>query len=150
MKRLHIHVNATEESFGQSVDFYSTLFNSTPTKERGNYAKWMLEDPKMNFVVEVLEISGDRPGVHHVGIQVDESAELDQIKEALQAANAPLLEVGKTTCCYSESEKNWTRDPSGVRWETFHSTGDIEDYGAKTAEELALYNSTVTQAQEVL
>ncbi len=150
MKRLHIHVNTSEKSFGESVEFYSTLFNSSPSKERDQYAKWMLDDPRMNFVVEVLEIQGDAPGIHHIGIQVDESDELDQIKEALKASKAPLLEVGNTNCCYAESEKNWTLDPSGVKWETFRSIGDLEDYGSKTTEELELYNVKSSIAKSAL
>ena len=99
----------------------------------------MLDDPKVNFVVEVLEIEGDVPGIHHVGIQVDDSQELAEIKQALKSAEAPILEVGETICCFSKSEKNWTIDPNGVRWETFQSFGDVEDYGAKTFAELANY-----------
>lgn len=143
MKRLHLHINTTAHTFEQSIHFYSTLFNSAPTKKKEHYAKWMLEDPKVNFVLEVLETSGDTAGIHHVGIQVDESAELVGVHEALKAIDAPLLDIGNTSCCYSESEKFWSQDPSGVRWETFHSTADIADYGAKTPEELDLYNSEV-------
>ena len=139
MRRLHIHVNSPEPDFDQSVSFYTTLFGAAPTKVRSGYAKWMLDDPKVNFVVEVLEIEGDVPGIHHVGIQVDDSQELAEIKQALKAAEAPILEVGETICCFSKSEKNWTIDPNGVRWETFRSLGDAEDYGAKTSAELANY-----------
>lgn len=140
MRRLHIHVNSPDSGFEKTVGFYATLFGSTPTKTRPNYAKWMLDDPKVNFVVEVLEIEGDMPGIHHVGIQVDDSEELAAIKDTLKAAEAPLLEIGETVCCFSKSEKNWTMDPNGVRWETFRSFGDVEDYGAKTNEELANYS----------
>jgi hypothetical protein len=139
MKRLHIHLNAEAEQFENSVAFYSTLFATPPTKTRENYAKWMLEDPKVNFVVEVIEIMGDQPGIHHVGLQVDDSETLGTIRDALKQAEAPLLEVGETVCCFSKSEKNWTMDPSGVRWETFRSFGDVTEYGEKTLEELANY-----------
>lgn len=139
MKRLHIHVNASAQNFEKSVAFYTTLFNSPPTKTRTHYAKWMLDDPRMNFVVEVIEIEGDSPGIHHVGVQTDSAEELHDILGALKAAQAPLLEVGETTCCFSKSEKNWTMDPSGVRWETFRSFGDAEDYGEKTPQERAQY-----------
>ncbi len=140
MKRLHIHINTDENTFEKSIAFYSTLFASVPTKTRHNYAKWMLEDPYVNFVVEVIEVEGDSLGIHHVGLQVDDSETLHNIRDALKLAEAPLLEVGETVCCFSKSEKNWTIDPSGVRWETFRSFGDVEDYGEKTMEELALYN----------
>ena len=140
MKRIHIHVNADEESFEASVAFYSTLFATGPTKSRENYAKWMLDDPRVNFVIEVIDVAGDRPGIHHVGLQVDDSEDLGAIRDNLKAASAPLLEVGETVCCFSKSEKNWTMDPSGVRWETFRSFGDVEEYGEKTMEELAGYS----------
>lgn len=142
MKRLHIHVNADETKFEQSVAFYHTLFGQPPTKTRHNYAKWMLDDPSVNFVVEVIEIAGDRPGIHHVGIQVEDSETLHAIRDTLKAAEAPLLEVGHTVCCFSKSEKNWTQDPSGLRWETFRSFGDVDGYGEKTLEELAHYAPT--------
>ncbi len=144
MKRLHIHINAEEDKFAAATDFYTTLFGSAPTKTRPNYAKWMLDDPKVNFVVEVLEIEGDTPGIHHVGIQVDESEELASILGALKSAEAPLLEIGETVCCFSKSEKNWTMDPSGVRWETFRSYGDVDEYGEKTLEELANYSTNAS------
>lgn len=141
MKRIHIHVNVDETKFEQSVAFYQTLFATEPTKTHMNYAKWMLEDPRVNFVIEVIEIEGDRPGIHHVGVQVDDSDELHAIRDQLKDAEAPLLEVGETICCFSKSEKNWTMDPSGLRWETFRSFGDAAEYGEKTLEELSNYNS---------
>lgn len=140
MKRIHIHMNVDATKFDQSVSFYATLFGEGPTKTRENYAKWMLDDPRVNFVVEVIEIAGDQPGIHHVGVQVDDSEELNAIRDSLKAAEAPLLEIGETVCCFSKSEKNWTQDPSGLRWETFRSFGDVADYGEKTLEELARYN----------
>lgn len=142
MKRLHIHVNADEAKFEQSIAFYTTLLGEGPTKTRHNYAKWMLEDPQVNFVVEVIEMEGALPGIHHVGLQVDDSDELAVILDKLKAAEAPLLEIGETVCCFSKSEKNWTMDPSGLRWETFRSFGDVETYGAKTPEEVTRYNKT--------
>jgi hypothetical protein len=143
MKRMHLHLNTEAQDFERSVQFYSTLFGSEPTKTREHYAKWMLEDPRVNFVVEVIEIAGDTAGIHHVGVQVDDTEELHAIRDALKAAEAPLLEVGETVCCFSKSEKNWTMDPSGLRWETFRSFGDVDGYGEKTLEELANYNSKV-------
>ena len=142
MKRLHVHVNTDEAHFEQSVGFYSTLFGQSPTKTRHHYVKWMLDEPHVNFVVEVIDVEGDRPGVHHLGIQVDESDELNAIRDQLKSAEAPLLEVGETVCCFSKSEKNWTQDPSGLRWETFRSFGDAEEYGKKTRCELNNYAST--------
>lgn len=140
MKRMHVHVNTTESHFETTVRFYRTLFGAAPTLAREHYSKWMLDDPAVNFVVEVLEIAGDVPGIHHVGIQVEAGDELEAIRSALKSAEAPLLEVGRTQCCFADSEKNWTMDPQGVRWETFRSFGQLEEYGAKTDEELRRYN----------
>lgn len=137
MKRIHIHVNTEKESFAATTDFYSTLFATAPTKIRENYAKWQLDDPRVNFVAEVIDVPGDTAGIHHLGIQVEEANELLGIRDALKAAEAPLLEVGETVCCFSKSEKNWTMDPAGVRWETFRSFGDVENYGERTLSEMA-------------
>ncbi|MFK7896511.1 MAG: glyoxalase/bleomycin resistance/dioxygenase family protein [Myxococcota bacterium] len=139
MKRIHLHINVEETKFDASTRFYETLFNAEPTLTRPHYAKWMLEDPAVNFTLEVLEIEGDVPGIHHLGIQVDAEGELEQIRSTLEAAEAPLLEVGRTQCCFADSEKNWTADPQGVRWETFQSFGQLSEYGAKTPKELSLY-----------
>lgn len=141
MKRIHIHLNTDEAEFGSSVTFYTSLFGQPPTKVRENYAKWMLDDPRVNFVVEVIEVDGDEPGIHHVGVQVDTCKELDAIRDNLKAGEAPLLEIGETVCCFSKSEKNWTIDPSGLKWETFRSFGDVDDYGEKTLAELTNYNA---------
>lgn len=141
MRRLHIHVNADADKFDPSVSFYTNLFGTPPTKTRDNYAKWILDDPHVNFVVEVIEMDGDQPGIHHVGIQVDDAEELRALRDSLKATDAPLLEVGETVCCFSKSEKYWTMDPSGLRWETFRSFGDVLEYGEKTTDELANYNS---------
>ena len=139
MKRIHLHLNVEDTKFDASTDFYATLFGANPTLTRPRYAKWMLDDPAVNFTLEVLEIEGDTPGIHHLGIQVDGAGELEGIRSALEAAEAPLLEVGRTQCCFADSEKNWTADPQGVRWETFESFGQLSEYGSKTPEELALY-----------
>lgn len=144
MKRVHLHVNADETKFDASVEFYSSLFGAEPTFSREHYAKWLLDDPVINFTLEVLEVPGDVPGIHHVGIQVDGDGELEAIRSSLEEAAAPLLEVGRTQCCFADSEKNWTADPQGVRWETFQSFGQLEHYGAKTDEELSLYTRRVT------
>ena len=143
MKRIHLHVNVEAQKFDASVDFYRTLFAAEPTLTRDHYAKWLLVDPAVNFTLEVLEIAGDVPGIHHVGIQVDADGELETIRRALEAAQAPLLEVGRTQCCFADSEKNWTADPQGIRWETFQSFGQLEHYGAKTDEELSLYTKNL-------
>ncbi len=145
MKRMHLHINVEESKFESSTRFYLTLLGAAPAITREGYAKFLLDDPAVNLVVEVLEIEGDTPGIHHVGIQVDEDGELETILESLKEAEAPLLEIGRTQCCFADSEKNWTADPQGVRWETFRSFGQIDEYGAKTAEELRLYNERIQE-----
>lgn len=139
MKRIHIHVNCEAGDFEQSQRFYSTLFGEQPGKTRDNYAKWQLRQPAVNFVLEVIEIDGNSPGIHHVGVQVDDADELEAIRASLADAAQPLLEVGETTCCFAHSEKHWTRDPSGVKWEAFRSLADVEDYGAISDAERARY-----------
>ena len=145
MKRIHMHINVSDEKFVASVDFYSTLFGAQPSFARERYAKWLLDDPAVNFTVEVLDVAGDTPGIHHVGIQVDAEHELESIRTALKQAEAPLLEVGRTQCCFADSKKNWTADPQGVRWETFQSFGQLDHYGAKTQDERSLYTKTVAR-----
>jgi catechol 2,3-dioxygenase-like lactoylglutathione lyase family enzyme len=124
MKRLHIHVSVTDLS--ASVRFYSTLFATEPTVLKGDYAKWMLEDPRVNFAISrrSTEI-----GVQHLGIQVQDRAELEDIYARLRRADRPVLEEGATTCCYAKSEKSWIEDPQGVQWETFLTTGESTVYG---------------------
>jgi catechol 2,3-dioxygenase-like lactoylglutathione lyase family enzyme len=125
MKRLHIHVGV--ESLDRSIGFYSALFAAEPTVTKTDYAKWMLDDPRVNFA-----ISSDRhavKGVEHLGIQVEDSAELAEVYARLEQADRPVLEEGATTCCYAKSEKSWIADPDGVVWETFLTSGDATVYG---------------------
>ena len=143
MKRMHIHINVEQSKFESSSLFYQTLLGTEPAITREGYAKFLLDDPAVNLVVEVLEVEGSVPGIHHVGIQVDEDGDLNTILESLKKAGAPLLEIGRTQCCFADSEKNWTADPQGVRWETFRSFGQIDEYGVITDEELLRYNERV-------
>lgn len=125
MKRLHVHVGV--DDLAQSVRFYSTLFGAEPSVTKPDYAKWMLEDPQVNFAIS----SGNAGrGVEHLGIQVESAEELAEVYGRLKAADRPVLEEGATTCCYAKSEKSWIADPQGVVWETFHTTGEAVDYGA--------------------
>lgn len=124
MKRLHVHVGVND--LDQSIRFYSTLFAAEPTVVKGDYAKWMLEDPRVNFAIS----SGNaHKGVEHLGIQVESGDELTEVYGRLKSADRPLLEEGKTTCCYAKSEKSWIADPDGVVWEAFHTVGDSTVYG---------------------
>ena len=125
MKRLHVHVSV--DDIGQSVQFYSTLFAAQPTVTRSDYAKWMLDDPRVNFAISAGQ--HDTRGIEHLGIQVENEAELAEVYGRLKTADRPVLEEGATVCCYAKSEKSWIADPQGVVWETFHTTGEAVNYG---------------------
>ncbi len=124
MKRLHVHVGVND--IGQSIRFYSTLFAAEPTVTKPDYAKWMLDDPRVNFAISLRPNAG---GVRHLGIQAENAAELQEVYARLKQADGPTLEEGATTCCYAQSEKTWINDPQGVAWETFHTTGESTTYG---------------------
>lgn len=124
MKRLHVHVGVTD--LEQSIGFYSTLFAAEPTVRKDDYAKWMLDDPRVNFAISFRPESG---GIRHLGIQVENGDELAEVYARLQAADGPVLEEGNTTCCYARSEKSWINDPQGIAWETFLTFGDATTYG---------------------
>lgn len=138
MKRLHVHVNV--DDINQSVRFYSALFAAEPTVAKADYAKWMLEDPRVNFAISTGQ--HERRGIEHLGIQVETAGELAEVYQRLQAADRPLLEEGATVCCYAKSEKSWIADPQGVVWETFHTTGEAVNYGTSPdLEKLASENA---------
>lgn len=120
MKRFHVHVHVAD--LAQSVAFYSRLFAAEPTRLEADYAKWMLDDPRLNFAISTR---GSQPGLDHFGFQVDEANELADLKARAQAADMALLDEGTTTCCYARSEKHWVADPQGIAWEHFHTLGDI-------------------------
>jgi catechol-2,3-dioxygenase len=124
MKSLHIHVSV--EDLDASVRFYSQLFAADPIVRKSDYAKWMLEDPRVNFAISQR---GGRPGVQHLGIQVENRAELAEVYERLRRAERPVIEEGETTCCYAHSEKSWIDDPQGIQWETFLTRGESTVYG---------------------
>jgi hypothetical protein len=127
MKRLHVHVAV--ENLDASNRFYSHLFASEPTVRKDDYAKWMLDDPRVNFAISSRSSTA---GIEHLGIQVESPVELADVYSRLRRADAPVLEEGKTTCCYAKSEKAWIQDPQGVKWETFLTTGESTTYGADT------------------
>ena len=126
MKRLHLHVSV--DDLAGSIRFYSTLFAADPTVTKGDYAKWMLDDPSVNFAISAR--SGQR-GLDHVGIQVETQAELQEVYARLRQADHPVSEQGATTCCYARSEKAWITDPQGLPWETFLTMGESTAYGDK-------------------
>ena len=120
MKRFHAHVHV--DDLAQSIAFYSKLFAAAPTRVEADYAKWMLEDPRVNFAISTR---GTTPGLDHFGLQTDDAAELAELKARAEAADMTLLDEGNTTCCYARSEKHWVTDPQGIAWEHFHTLGDI-------------------------
>jgi len=124
MKRLHVHISVND--LDASERFYSQLFAVDPTVRKPDYAKWMLEDPRVNFAISQR---GGRPGVQHLGMQVEDRAELAEVYERLRHAEGAVIEEGETTCCYAHSEKSWIDDPQGVQWETFLTTGESTVYG---------------------
>ncbi len=124
MKRFHVSLSVKD--LDQSVRFYSTLFGAEPTVLKNDYAKWMLDDPRVNFS---MSARGRAPGVDHLGIQVENSDELREVYGRMQTAQAPVLEVGETVCCYTRSEKSWVAAPEGVLWEAFLTTGEATVYG---------------------
>jgi catechol 2,3-dioxygenase-like lactoylglutathione lyase family enzyme len=127
MKRLHVHVSV--DDLQGSIRFYSGLFGTQPTVAKPDYAKWMLDDPRVNFAISAR---CEKAGVDHLGIQVETPDELREVHGRLQQAERPVLEEGATTCCYAESEKAWTSDPQGLLWESFMTTGESTVFGDDT------------------
>jgi catechol 2,3-dioxygenase-like lactoylglutathione lyase family enzyme len=128
MKRLHLHVGVKD--LEKSVRFYSTLFGQKPTKLKSDYAKWMLDDPRVNFAISTR---AQTEGVDHLGIQVESDSELEEITERLKNADMGIYDEGETTCCYAESKKAWVQDPSGVAWETYRTMADAEVFHEEDA-----------------
>ena len=129
MKRLHVHVAV--DDLNRSIGFYSALFAAEPALIKADYAKWMLDDPRVNFAISTR---GREPGLDHLGIQVENTDELQEVYARLRQAGGEIIEQGQTTCCYAKSEKSWTDDPAGIAWETFLTTGESTDYGDGSGE----------------
>jgi catechol 2,3-dioxygenase-like lactoylglutathione lyase family enzyme len=129
MKRLHVHVSVAD--LDESIRFYSILFAARPAVEKDDYAKWMLDDPRVNFAISRRDRT---TGVRHLGIQVEDHAELAEVYGRIEHTQRPVLNEGRTTCCYAKSEKNWVEDPQGVQWETFLTTGESTVYGGDAVE----------------
>ncbi len=129
MKRFHVHVAVAD--LGKSIEFYSKLFGRTPAVERADYAKWMLEDPGLNFAISSR---GHASGVNHFGFQVDSQEELQRLKQLAQSASdGEVLDQGEAACCYAKSAKHWTVDPQGLAWEHFHTMSEAVEFGQDTA-----------------
>jgi predicted enzyme related to lactoylglutathione lyase len=132
MKRLHVHVSVAD--IPQAIHFYSSLFATKPSVVKADYAKWMLDDPRVNFAISTR---GRAVGLDHLGIQVENTDELHEVYGRLRQAGGDIIEQGETTCCYAKSEKSWTSDPAGISWETFHTTGESTVYGDGSGENAA-------------
>ena len=142
MKRFHVHVSV--DDLAQSIRFYSTLFAAEPTVIKNDYAKWMLDDPRVNFAIstaavgntgrlEIGETAAHRSGISHLGIQAEDEGELAEVYDRLSRAERPVIEKKGTTCCYAKSDKQWVADPQGVAWETFLTHEQATVYGNSRA-----------------
>ena len=132
MNRFHVHVNV--DDIKTSIPFYSKLFGAEPTRVESDYAKWMIEDPRLNFAISSR---GASAGIDHLGIQTDTPGELQTLHERARAADMSLLDEGETTCCYARSDKHWITDPQGVAWEHFHTLANIPVFTEATSAEAA-------------
>ena len=126
MKRFHVHTHVAD--LQKSIAFYSKMFAAAPTRVQSDYAKWMIEDPRINFAISTR---GAKPGIDHLGMQTDTQEELAELKSRAEAADMTLLDEGETTCCYARSEKHWVTDPQGVAWEHFHTLDNIPVFSEK-------------------
>ncbi|HEY1750725.1 MAG TPA: ArsI/CadI family heavy metal resistance metalloenzyme [Caulobacteraceae bacterium] len=133
MKRMHLHVSVPD--LARSIDFYAVLFGAPPSVVKPDYAKWMLDDPRVNFAIS--QRGAAAAGVDHVGIQAETAAELGELAARLKGAGARTFDEADATCCYARSDKTWVRDPAGVRWETFFTFGEATTYGEDSADEAA-------------
>ncbi|MGC1776616.1 MAG: ArsI/CadI family heavy metal resistance metalloenzyme [Xanthobacteraceae bacterium] len=129
MKRLHVHVAV--DDLQRSIGFYSALFAARPSVTKSDYAKWMLDDPRVNLAISTR---GRQAGLDHLGIQVENRDELKEVYARLHEAGGAVSEQGQTNCCYAQSEKSWIDDPAGISWETFFTTGESTDYGDGSGE----------------
>jgi len=132
LKRLHVHVAVHD--IPQSIRFYSALFSAQPAVKKDDYAKWMLDDPRVNFAISKR---GSKTGVDHLGIQAENADELEAIGSQLAQADVSTLEQKGASCCYAKSDKYWTIDPQGIAWESFHTLDSVPVYGNDTRSQAA-------------
>ncbi len=132
MKRMHVHVSV--DDLEKAITFYSGLFDAEPAVIKPDYAKWMLDDPRVNFAISTR---GRQSGLDHLGIQAESKDELRNIYARLHRAGGDVIEQGETACCYAKSEKSWIEDPAGIAWEAFLTTGENTDYGDGSGERIA-------------
>ena len=142
MKRFHVHVAVKD--LAESTRFYSAMFGAGPSVEKPDYAKWMLEDPRVNFAISTRSAT---TGINHLGFQADTEEELAQIHTNLQRADTAIMSEAATQCCYAESDKHWVTDPSGIAWESFHSLGTVPMFGSEPAKPAAASACCVPMAK---
>jgi len=141
MKRLHVHVAVHD--LKQSIRFYSALFAAEPTVRKDDYAKWQLEDPRVNFAISSR---GAKAGVDHLGIQAENAIELEELGVRLAQADVTVTAQKGASCCYARSDKYWTLDPQGVAWESFHTLESVPVFGADTASEARQHSACCAPA----
>ena len=126
MKRFHVHLHV--DDLARSIAFYSNLFASAPTRVEADYAKWMLDDPRVNFAIST---AGHAKGIDHLGFEVERPEELIELKRRAGAANRTVFDEGETTCCYARSDKHWVTDPQGISWEHYQTIEDTRSFGQR-------------------
>lgn len=126
MKRFHIHVGV--EKLDESIRFYSALFGAEPVKRKADYAKWLLENPRLNFAISTRVKT---KGMDHLGIQVEEEGELTELRERLKAVDMAVVEEGERVCCYARSDKSWVKDPAGIPWEAYRTMEDAQVFASQ-------------------
>jgi len=131
MKRFHIHIAVND--LEENIRFYTALFQTEPSLRETDYAKWMLDDPRINFAISTR---GQKTGLDHLGLQVESDSELEAVQQGLTAAALPVAAQKQAACCYAESNKYWTVDPQGIAWEAFHSLNKIPMFGEDAAIQL--------------
>ena len=145
MKRMHIHVAV--DDLAKSIGFYNVVFGCEPAVVKPDYAKWMLEDPRINFAISN---HGSQPGLDHLGLQFDSNEELAEFKARIDGAAMPALSEEGTVCCYAQSDKHWVEDPSGIAWEAYHTMASAETFhgASRAADDNACCAPTMTEAAD--
>ena len=128
MKRFHLHIGV--DNLDASIQFYRALFGAPPIKTKPDYAKWLLDDPRVNFAISTR---AKMTGVDHLGIQVEEERELTELRERLRKSEMDLTDEGETVCCYARSDKSWVQDPSGIAWETYRTMEEAQVFSGNRA-----------------
>jgi len=145
MKRFHVHLHVDDLS--KSVAFYSKLFDAEPARLEPDYAKWMLEDPRVNFAISTV---GRGKGVDHLGFQAESEEELADLKRRASAADGTLFDEGDTVCCYAKSEKHWVTDPQGLAWEHYRTMDASKIFGQRRDQVSQQFQALATKAAEHL